>query len=163
MSSKGIVFRVIINERGYDLINAFHRASARDWAALAGANGHNPFLVGKRLAVLKQLNGMSEDERTDLLSTRAGTDLIDTVADLVFLARRMEGEREPDSDRPITPETSFATTPIMEGLTGFADALRRQREAAGGEPEPDPTKARTGSVPGAGRGRKPRKGTGRKT
>lgn len=162
--SKGVVFRVIIDDRGYDLTNAFHRASARDWAALTGATGHNPFLVGKWLGELKQLAGLDEDGQTDLLAGHVGGHLVDTVADLVFLARRIEGEREPDTDRPITPETSFATTPVMEALNGFAAALARQRAADGGEAEPDPTTARTDSDPGARRERKSgQRGRGRKT
>jgi hypothetical protein len=162
--SKGVVFRVIIDGRGYDLINAFHRASARDWAALIGSTGHNPFLLGKRLKELEHLPTLSDDERFDLLAGPAGARLVDTVADLVFLARRLEGEREPDSDRPITPETSFASTPVMEALTGFAEALTRQRAAEAGEAEPDPTPARTVSDPGAGTRRKSQgKRSGRKT
>lgn len=162
--SKGVVFRVVIDGRGYDLLNAFHRASSRDWSALTGATGHNPFLVGKWLGELKKLAGLSEEGRTDFLAGPVGTHLVDTVADLVFLARRIEGEREPDTDRPITPETSFATTPVMETLAGFTDALTRQQKADGGEAEPDPMPARTVSDPGAGAARKSqRKRRGRKT
>jgi len=133
--SKGMVLRVIIGDKGYDLMNAFARASAQDWAALIGATGHNPFTVSKRLKELEQFPKLTEDERLDLLAGPAGSRLTETVADLVFLARRMEGEREPDTDRPITVETSFAQTPLMEALSAFAEATTRRGE----DVEPDPT------------------------
>ena len=134
--SKGMVFRVIIGDRGYNLMNAFARASAQDWAALIGATGHNPFTVSKRLKELEQLPKLTEDERLDLLGGPAGGRLVETVSDLVFLARRMEGEREPDTDRPITVETSFAQTPVMEALSGFAEAVTQQQKSAATEPDP---------------------------
>ena len=134
--SKGVVFRVIIDGRGLDLMNAFRRASARDWAALIGATGHNPFTLGQRLGELEGMAKLTEAERGDLLGGPAGGRLMETVADLVFLARRMDGDREPGTDRPITPETSFDTTPVMEALEGFASAVA---SSSAGEPEPDPT------------------------
>lgn len=134
-----MVFRVVIGDRGYDLMNAFRRASARDWAALIGATGHNPFSVGQRLAELEQMPKLGDAESMEFLAGPAGSRLVDTLADLVFLARRMEGDREPGTDRPITPETSFAETPVMEALTGFAAAVAASQAAKGGDSEPDPT------------------------
>jgi len=136
--SKGRVFRVVIHEKGYDLLNAFTRASARDWAALIGFTGRNPFSVGQRLGELERMSRATDAERAEMLAGPVGSHLIDTVADLVFLARRMEGEREPGTDRPITPETSFDTTPIMETLTAFSEAMI-ERGRTEGAPEPDPT------------------------
>lgn len=135
--SKGRVFRVVIGDRGYDLMNAFARASARDWSALIGATGRNPFTVGQRISELERMKKATEDEQADLLAGSAGSHLVETVADLVFLARRMEGDREPGTDRPITPETSFELTPVMETLSAFADAMK-ERPAEEGEAE-DPT------------------------
>jgi len=136
--SKGRVFRVIIGDKGYDLMSAFSRASARDWSALIGATGRNPFTVGQRLGEMERMQKSTEDERAAMLAGAAGSHLIETVGDLVFLARRMEGEREPGTDRPITVETSFAQTPVMETLGAFAEAMM-ERGAAGGDAEPDPT------------------------
>ena len=136
--SKGRVFRVVIGDNGYDLMGAFSRASARDWSALIGATGRNPFTVGQRIGEMERMQKATEDERADMLSGSAGAHLIETVADLVFLARRIEGEREPGTDRPITPDTSFATTPVMETLQAFAEAMM-ERGAAAEDLEPDPT------------------------
>lgn len=135
---KGKVFRVVINDHGYDLMNAFARASARDWAALIGATGRNPFLIGQRLGELERMAKLTGDERAELLTGDAGTHLMETISDLVFLSRRMEGEREPGTDRPITVETSADTTPVMEALTAWAQAVI-ERSAAGGDDAPDPT------------------------
>lgn len=135
---KGRVFRVVIDDKGYDLMNAFRSASARDWAALIGATGRNPFLLSKRLGELERLAKLTVDERADLLAGDAGTHLMETISDLVFLARRMEGEREPGTDRPVTVETSAAQCPVIEALNAWAEAIM-QRSAAGGDDEPDPT------------------------
>ena len=136
--SKGRVFRVVIHDKGYDLLNAFHKASARDWAALIGSTGRNPFSVGQRLGELERMALVTDEQRAEMLAGPFGTHLIETVADLVFLARRMEGEREPGTDRPITPETSFDDTPVMETLTAFSEAMV-ERGRTGGHAEPDPT------------------------
>jgi hypothetical protein len=136
--SKGRVFRVVIGDKGYDLMGAFAKASARDWAALIGATGRNPFTVSQRISEMQEMGKASETERGALLAGPFGGRLVETIADLVFLARRMEGDREPGTDRPITPETSFDTTPVMETLDGFAAAMRAQSEG-GDDDEPDPT------------------------
>lgn len=134
----GKVFRVVIDDRGYDLMNAFQRASGTDWAALIGATGRNPFLIGQRLGELERMAKLTGDERAELLTGDAGTHLMETISDLVFLSRRMEGEREPGTDRPITVETSADRTPVMEALTAWAQAVI-ERSAAGGDDAPDPT------------------------
>lgn len=133
--SKGKVFRVVIDGRGLDLLGAFAHASARDWAALIGATGRNPFEIGQRLAELDKMRGATDDEREAMLRGVVGTRLLETVTDLVFLARRREGDREPDTDRPLTYETCCDETPIMPTLTG----LTRAMAATAKEASPDPT------------------------
>lgn len=134
--SKGRVFRVVIDGRGLDLIGAFSHASARDWAALIGATGRNPFEIGRRLAELDKMKAATDDERGDMLAGPMGTRLLETVADLVFLSRRREGDREPGTDRPLTYETCCDETPIMGALGALVDAMGQAGER---EAEPDPT------------------------
>lgn len=137
--AKGRVFRVVVGDKGYDLMGAFARASAADWAALAGATGRNPFTLAQRIGEMEALYKAPESEQADRLAGAVGSRLIETVTDLLFLARRREGDREPGTDRPVTYETSEAATPIMEVLAGFAGSMMRQAAAENAEGEPDPT------------------------
>lgn len=138
--SKGLVFRVVIDGRGLDLLNAFGKASGQDWAALIGATGRNVFTLAQRIDELASVYLAPADQRLGMLSGEMGGRLTETLIDLVFLARRREGELEPGTRRPITYETSASTTPVIEAFSAFTESLTMSAAASEDDEAPaDPT------------------------
>lgn len=133
------VFRVIINGEGYDLGGAMRAASMSDWRAISESTGRNPFEVEQGVAVLGRVKTEAE------LAGPLGMQLVDTIGDLVFLARRQAGDTSPKHpDRPISYEE------VMDSLSLFEvmGELGRAISAVGRSTGEDPTKAQTVSALG---------------
>lgn len=146
--------RVVIDGRGLDLMNAFQQAKMSDWKALLASTGRNPFTISAGLDALapsKEELALPNDEQAAAsfarLAGKAGAQLMDTIADLVFLARRLEGDKSvEDATRPIGYDQVCDELSFMDALGAMSDAQGPE------EVEEDPTQAPTASAPGASNG-----------
>lgn len=146
-------FRVILNGKGYDLLESFGRARMDDFDALLMATGRNPFAVSSGLAEFDKLRTITDDDaRAAALEGEIGNRIVRTITDLVFLAKRDAGEKmtKPDGavdpDRPITYAQATGSLQFFQVIEAFAAASKEA--VAEADPEADPTSARTVSVPG---------------
>jgi hypothetical protein len=146
--------RVIIDGRGLDLMNAFQQAKMSDWKALLASTGRNPFTVSNGLDALapsKEELALPADEQAAAsfarLAGKAGAQLMDTIADLVFLARRLEGDKSAeDATRRISYDQVCDELSFMDALGAMSDMPASETV------EEDPTRAPTGSALGESNG-----------
>jgi hypothetical protein len=123
--------------RGFDLLNAFSSATVDDWRALIAATGRGTRALAQGFDSLTKLAqaGAEFDAAVELAS-------LDTVADLLFLARRKEGDR--GSYAELVGELPYWQ--VMQGILRAANEQHAEDEAADAA---DPMTAPTASSPTA--------------
>ena len=140
-------FRVILDGQGYDLMESFTGARMDTLKALLAATGRNPFAITQGFQSMDALAVMDQDTRMAAMTGAAGNQMMDLLADLMFLARRANGEKAPgDKDKPISYEQSCAQT----GFFALFEEIYRSVDNDAQVIEADPTEARTDTAPGAG-------------
>lgn len=126
------MFRVIVQGEGLDLLGAFSGASMDDWRALIMDTGRGSSAVKagvERLELIKAADDLTPD---------AELALMDTLTDLVFLAKRRNG------GRMHWAEVS-ESVPYFELMAEFGQAAQRNAEAQAKAATPDPTTVPTDS------------------
>ena len=125
--AKGQVLRVIINGEGYDLFGAFTTASMSDWKALIAETGRGSS------AVKRGLDNFGALDDFDTMTGESEALLIDTITDLIFLARRVAGER------PLRYDAVADALPYFTALQALGEAARVMSEDAAEDEAADPT------------------------
>ena len=131
-----MTMRVLFDGKGYDLAAAMYRSSNASWAKLISQTKRGPFRVAQgfgELTKMRQPQGKSELDILDALADLDEAKIVQSLTDLVFLARVEAGE-------DVTWEQVSAEVPFFEAMGVLASAAQ---EAA--DPE-DPTTARTDSA-----------------
>lgn len=120
--------RVIINGEGYDLMGAYRDATMSDWKSLIAQTGRGS------AAVKRGLDAFGEVHKTPGDTPAAVEEIIiDTLTDLVYLARRTAGER------PLSHESVADSLPYFGVMQALNEAGERMRAAAEAKATADPT------------------------
>jgi hypothetical protein len=145
--AEGRNLRIVLDGEGYDLSVALAHATYNDLRALwvgtqvNGKDGRNPFTITKGFDRLGELAKMPTDERMEALYGDDGMVFMDTMIDLLFLAKRQAGEQV--DGKPIT-HRAVAGTEFFALLAAFGDAVAAASEGEAVE-QVDPTTAPTDS------------------
>ncbi len=145
---------VNVSGRRLDLMRAFHDASNADWLALQHATGRGPFALAQRVKMFEKMKDFAAQlERADddidapepKMPVNEGR-FLETVTDLIFLARRAGGEKVTWAE--VHEGTSFFDALGALNATGEAASVA----ADSSDDAEDPTTAPTGSDRGADAG-----------
>ena len=126
-------------------MESFTGARLHDLKALLAATGRNPFTITQGFASMDSLAVMEPDARVAAMCGDVGNRMMDLLADLMFLARRANGEKlAGDKDRPISYEQSCEQTRFF----ALFEEIYRSTADTPQVVEVDPTSARTDIAPG---------------
>lgn len=143
---------VTVDGRRLDLMRAFHDASNADWLALQSATGRGPFALAQRVKMFEKLTEFSAqleaasddpDAPEPRMPVNEGR-FLETVTDLIFLARRASGDKCTWSE--VHEGTSFFEALGALNTTGEAAQAATESD----DDAEDPTTAPKASVRGAG-------------
>lgn len=146
--TEGRNLRIVLDGEGYDLSVALAHATYNDLRALwvgtqvNGKGGRNPFTITKGFDRLGELAKLPADERMEALYGDDGMVFMDTIVDLLFLAKRQAGEQV--DGKLISHRDVATTTEFFALLVAFGDAVEAFSEGEAVE-QADPTTAPTGS------------------
>ena len=115
--------------------------------ALLAATKRNPWAITQGFKTIDAMAKMDAEDQSAAMAGPLGDKMMELLADLMFLARRANGEKSAgDKDQPISYEQSCARTEFFALFGAIFNSVSDELEPV---VEADPTTALTDSVQGA--------------